>query len=259
MVKPRTVVLFACGALIATAATVAAQRYGQREPRNGVCFYEDEDFGGNYFCVRSGENMESMPSGMNDRISSIRVFGNGEVTLFRDPSFEGTSATVQNDVTSLRNRNWNDRISSLQVHRGDRYSDRSRDYGSGRYGQGASDADRIVRRSYQDVLGRAPDREGLETYRSRVLDEGWSEADVREDLRRSAEYRQRTFGDNRGWSGGSREAAENIVRRAYRSVLNREPDAGSEGYVQRVLRDGWSQQDVERELRQSPEYRNRIR
>jgi hypothetical protein len=40
-------------------------------------------------------------------------------------------------------------------------------------------------------------------------------------------------------------------------VLKREPDPGSRGFVERVLRDRWSQQDVERELRQSAEYRNK--
>ena len=49
------------------------------------------------------------------------------------------------------------------------------------------------------------------------------------------------------------------MRRAYLSVLKREPDAGSQGYVDRVLRDQWSQADVERELRKSDEYRNRNR
>ena len=51
--------------------------------------------------------------------------------------------------------------------------------------------------------------------------------------------------------------AEEIVRRAYHSVLGREPDAGARGYVNRVLRDKWTQQDVERELRRSAEYRQR--
>jgi hypothetical protein len=49
--------------------------------------------------------------------------------------------------------------------------------------------------------------------------------------------------------------AQDIVRRAYLAVLNREPDAASRGYVDKVFRDRWSQQDVERELRRSGEYR----
>jgi hypothetical protein len=42
-------------------------------------------------------------------------------------------------------------------------------------------------------------------------------------------------------------------------VLKREPDSGSRGYVDRVMRDHWSQDDVERELRNSAEYRSRGR
>ena len=53
------------------------------------------------------------------------------------------------------------------------------------------------------------------------------------------------------------ELAQEIVRRAYLSVLRREPDAAAEGYVNGVWRDNWSQQDVERELRRSDEFRNR--
>jgi hypothetical protein len=51
--------------------------------------------------------------------------------------------------------------------------------------------------------------------------------------------------------------AQDVVRRAYLAVFNREPDPASRAYVDHVLRDGWSQQDVERALRNSAEYRNR--
>jgi hypothetical protein len=51
--------------------------------------------------------------------------------------------------------------------------------------------------------------------------------------------------------------AQAIVRRAYNNVLKRDPDSGSGGYVNAVLNDNWSQEDVERELRKSDEFRNR--
>jgi hypothetical protein len=53
--------------------------------------------------------------------------------------------------------------------------------------------------------------------------------------------------------------AQEIVRRAYLDVLKREPDPCAQSYVNKVLRDHWSQQDVERELRKSDEYRNKRR
>jgi hypothetical protein len=113
------------------------------------------------------------------------------------------------------------------------------------------DPDRIVRRAYQDVLGREADASGLRNYRRRITEDDWSEDDVRDALRRSPEYRQKNT--------MTRERAEEVVRQAYRSVLEREPDAGSRGYVDRVLREGWTEQDVARELRKSDEYRAKNR
>ena len=52
-------------------------------------------------------------------------------------------------------------------------------------------ADRLVRRAYLDVLGREPDAGGLKNYRGLLLDKGWTEGDVRDDLRRSEEYRRK--------------------------------------------------------------------
>ena len=53
----------------------------------------------------------------------------------------------------------------------------------------------------------------------------------------------------------TRERATEVVRRAYISVLNREPDAAAEGYIEQVMREGWTEEDVARELRRSPEFR----
>lgn len=110
-------------------------------------------------------------------------------------------------------------------------------------------ADRIIRRAYQDILGRAPDASGLASYRNEIVYHGWDEHDVREALMKSPEYRQK--------NAMSPDRAREIVRRAYLSVLGREPDPASETYVQKVLREHWSERDVARELRNSEEYRNR--
>lgn len=112
-------------------------------------------------------------------------------------------------------------------------------------------ADKVIRRAYEDVLGREPDYNGLVSYRNKILDHGWTEHDVREALRNSPEYRQK--------NAITQSEAEEIVRRAYHEVLDRDLDAGSRGYVEKVLRDHWSEQDVARELRHSDEYRNKHR
>jgi predicted transcriptional regulator len=113
----------------------------------------------------------------------------------------------------------------------------------------AEDADKLIRRAYEDVLGREPDAKGLASYREKVLDQGWDERDVRKALRESPEYRKT--------SQMTRPKAQEIVRKAYEDVLGREPDASSAGYVDRVLKDHWTQADVEAELRKSDEYRSR--
>ena len=55
----------------------------------------------------------------------------------------------------------------------------------------------------------------------------------------------------------TRDQAQAIVRSAYLNVLGREPDPASAGWVDRVLTDHWSQAQLERELRNSAEYRQK--
>lgn len=112
-------------------------------------------------------------------------------------------------------------------------------------------ADRIIRRAYLDILGREPDPAGLESYRRNILEEGWDEYDVRRALIRSPERRQKRV-------AVSVQAAEDMVRRAYRSVLAREPDPGGmTHYTSKVLYEGWNEEDVVRALRDSDEYREK--
>ena len=114
-------------------------------------------------------------------------------------------------------------------------------------------ADRIIRRAYMDVLHREPDPHGLQSYRREILDNGWEYHDLQQVLARSEERR------------GNRTAvrdteATEMMRRAYLSVLNREPDeVGLRHYKAKILREGWTEADVVRKLRDSEEYRNKNR
>lgn len=181
--------------------------------------------------------------------------------LDREPDAEG----LRLYRSRLIDEDWTEQDVREALRRSPEYAQRS----------GAS-AERIVRRAYQDVLGREPDANGLRTYRDKVVNQGWDEYDVNEALRRSPEYRQKGQGTSRGStptdSGKSsssrnasgtrpapvtREQAEEIVRRAYLSVLERNPDAGSQGWIDRVMREGWTEEDLARELRKSDEYRNK--
>jgi hypothetical protein len=138
----------------------------------------------------------------------------------------------------------------------------SPEYASG--GARTASADRIIRRAYQDILGRDPDPAGLETYRRNIIDRGWDEQDVRTALRKSSERRGQVPGFRNDQARSQRnlsdaEAAD-IVRRAYLSVLNREPDGnGMRDYKARILNDRWTEQQVVNALRNSDEYRSKRR
>jgi hypothetical protein len=236
MVRKMTIISVASIAVLAGSSIAEAQG---GFPRDGACFFEDTNFRGQYFCVAAGDDIDRMPSGANDRISSIRVFGRAEVRAFRDTRFRGDSVRITSNVRDLDDQDFDDEISSVRIE--------GRAFGGGR--RSAQNPEQIVRRAYQDILDRDPDPVGMRIYRSHIVDDGWTEQDVREELRKSDEYRERNT--------MTRAKAEEIVRQAYLTVLNREPDAGSRGYVESVLRRKMTREQLEGELRNSSEYRNR--
>lgn len=154
--------------------------------------------------------------------------------LHREPDQEG----LRNYRSKMIDQDWTEHDVREALRKSGEYDSRQEE-----------SADKIIRRAYDDVLGREPDTNGLRSYRNEVLHHGWDEHDVREALKRSPEYREK----NRMTD----EQAEQIVRRAYLSVLDREPDAGARSYVEKVLNDHWNEEHVARELRHSDEYRNK--
>ena len=147
----RTLVVSALGllSLCGVAASASAQpRWGrERLPQNGACFFEDRNFGGRYFCAGPDDDLRSIPSGMNDRVSSIRLLGASEVTVFRDNDMRGRSAHFSRDVIDLRSDGWNDTISSIEVENyGSSYGrGRNRDYRDDRSANGWNPNDRAWR------------------------------------------------------------------------------------------------------------------
>jgi len=92
-------------------------------PRAGACFFHGTNFEGDYFCLAAGEAYESMPPDFNDAITSVKLFGNVAVVAFNDPGFGGIRLRFTQNIMNLSNwrtsdnpfKNWNNRISSLQV------------------------------------------------------------------------------------------------------------------------------------------------
>jgi hypothetical protein len=107
------------------AGQASAQWRGQNEgaPRDGACFYLDGGYTNQSFCVVAGQSVSRLPSGFNDQITAIRVFGRASVTVFEDGDFRGPSEVFdrsQSDLRYVRKRDdgsrvWSDRISSVRV------------------------------------------------------------------------------------------------------------------------------------------------
>ena len=235
-ISARTIVLAGSGVLVC-ATVAAAQWAGGEIPRDGACFYRDSGYRGPYFCIGGNDQLDTLPRDVSDNISSVRVIGRAEVRVFKDSRFGGDSASLRSDVRDLDN--WNDTISSVQVRR----------TGGGQGGRGQGNVDQVIRRAYQDILQREPDQAGMRTYRIRMIDDGWTEQDVRQALRQSAEYRE--------LNTTTMASAEETVRQAYLTVLKREPDAASRPYVEAIYRRRMTRAQLENELRNSPEYKNR--
>jgi hypothetical protein len=266
-------------AVVAIPSAAMAQRWGRGPfPGSGACFFRDADFRGEYFCVPAGENVGRVPDDMNDAISSIRVFGRASVIVFRDIRFGGDSLRFDRSVRNLREEHWNDRVSSMRVdiagregdfrdrdrrdgdvrdrRDGDRrdgdFRDRRDDDRSDRRSEGETTRAReIVKRAYLSVLQRQADQ-AAEVWVETVIRNNWTQDDLERELRKSPEYRDKfTL---------TRPKAQEIVRRSYLNVFKREPDpSGAAYWVDNVLRNNWTQDDLERELKKSPEYQQKNR
>src|SRR5689334_13195332 len=106
-------------ALLAGHTDASAQSWGRPQaPRSGACFYEDVNFRGDYFCTDAGSQSPMITYRLNNRISSIRVFGNAEVTVYVDRDFRGRSRTFASDMNDLRRGGWDDAITSYRVRSG---------------------------------------------------------------------------------------------------------------------------------------------
>jgi len=232
-------------------ALTARPKNDRRGDEVRVILYEHADYRGDSLVLHPGDVIENFSGktfprggGLNDSVSSIRVEGGAELYVYGDARFRGFVMRLTESVRDLSGRallddprnNWNDRISSLKVEKPRRRPGHDREI----------DYDAVIGRAYKELLGRDPDEGGLRSYRTLMIDQGWTDKMVRDEIRRGDEFR--------------RDGADKIVRRAYLEVLGREVDPGGlVQYRKLVVEKNWTEGDVRDDLRRSAEYRNRIK
>lgn len=109
--------------LMALLVVLSATALGQG---NRVCLYDQPNYGGQSICFNQGESaadFQRLPGGWNDRVASIRLFGNVQATIYEDVGFTGASFLVTSDIPNLARlrdnelRNWRSQSSSIRVER----------------------------------------------------------------------------------------------------------------------------------------------
>jgi hypothetical protein len=229
----------------------ASHRDDDRRDEPRVILYEHADYQGDSLVLYPGDSLDNFSgqhyengTALNDSVSSIRVEGGAQVIVYENARFRGATMRLTENVRDLTGRlmpdnnnrvSWNDRASSIRVE-GTRRRPPERGH--------EIDYDTVIRRAFKDQLGRDPDETTIRRYRGYMIDQGWTEAMLRDQLIHGDEFR--------------RESADRIVRRAYLDVLGREADESGMGhYRKNILERNWTEGDVRDDLRRSDEYKNR--
>lgn len=177
-----------------TITSIQVERGGE------IRVYEHAGFRGQALRLTGSESdltTRLLPGGItaswNDRISSLRVERAAEPRRRESPrpdpdaiirrayqdllAREPDPAGLRSYRELVTDQGWTEQMVRDHIRRGDEFK--------------REGADRIIRRAYLEVLGREPDASGLKQYRWALLEKDWTESDVREDLRRSEEYRRK--------------------------------------------------------------------
>ncbi|MBI4623801.1 MAG: DUF4214 domain-containing protein [Verrucomicrobia bacterium] len=105
----------------------------------------------------------------------------------------------------------------------------------------AINPDEAIARAYREVLGREPDPNGLNHYRQQWR-KGWTQGQIREDLRRSSEGREASI--------------RPTIARVYRELLGREVDPGGYATYEKLMREkGWGERELRQAIMAGDEYR----
>jgi hypothetical protein len=253
-------------ALPPLSATAAPDRF-RREEEPRVILYSGENFDGVAVELSARSAIPDLSElhfsdgrAVNDRVSSIRIFGGLHVTLFADADFSGDRIELTDNVRQLGRLprasgrgNWDNKLSSLRVGPGagrwrgpddDRDRPPRREPDRAEVHRPSFDPEREIDRTYRELLQRKPTGAEIREYRERIVAEGWGPDQLRDDIRSSREYRSRE--------------AEAIITRVYRELLGREPDpSGMEHWRAKFVEHNWSEQRLRETIRDSDEYRRR--
>ena len=85
-----------------------------KELDSHACFYADRDFKGAVFCASEGGYSQFLPTGWNDRISSIEIVGSVTVEVCADPGYAGFCAEFTASTAVLPSE-LDDAISSWRI------------------------------------------------------------------------------------------------------------------------------------------------
>jgi hypothetical protein len=88
--------------------------------RDRVCIYQDIQYQGWEQCYSPGDEVANLDK-RNNAISSIRIYGRAQLTVYEDTDFRGHSVEFSSDVPDLGlrviagSKSWSDHIESLRV------------------------------------------------------------------------------------------------------------------------------------------------
>ena len=244
---------------------------------DAVVFYTEPNFQGEALRVEAGARVEDLATlqranqqSWRGAISSVQIEGAARATVASAPGFRGELLELGASIPDLYaqargGQTWDRAIASIQVH-GQTPPPPAPPATERRPGPvvvvpsppppprvvivdpprpriDRRTAERMVEHAFREVLDRPADPTGLRTYRERVMQEGWSQQEVIQQLQRSPEARA--------------IQPEPAIRRMYREVLGRDADPAGLAHYRAKWREGWTQGQIREDLRRSQEGRGR--
>lgn len=246
---------------------------------DAVVFFTEPNFQGEALRVEAGARVDDLATlrranqqPWRGAISSVRIEGTARATVASAPGFRGERLEIAASIPDLyaqprSGETWDRAIAAIEVHgpalAAPAPAPAQPDRGPGpvvvvpapappprvvlveppRPRIDRRTAERMVEHAYREVLDRPADPAGLRTYRDRLMQEGWSQQEVIQQLQRSPEARA--------------IQPEAAIRRMYREVLGREADPAGLAHYRAKWREGWTQGQIREDLRRSQEGRGR--